>query len=124
MSQSDCPIATPCARLHSAKVLDARQLYFKGRARAQSFRLEGHRISAGIPYSSRKVIRQRQPSRLPRFPSGLTRSDRFAEMSKDAKNAISHRFRALEKLRDYLAKHPSFCNDQRTASQSDAPDRS
>ncbi|CEO95208.1 Inosine triphosphate pyrophosphatase [Plasmodiophora brassicae] len=55
-------------------------------------------------------------------PQGYTTT--FAEMSKDEKNAISHRFRALEKLRDYLAKHPSFCNDQRTASQSDAPDRS
>ena len=53
----------------------------------------------------------RNPSAPPvlsrRWRPALHATDRYAEMPKATKNEISHRMRALEKLKDYLLSHPS-----------------
>lgn len=93
-----------CARLHIAL---ARARSLSCSKAGQMVRLcphEGQPRLAGTRCSNQRALTRRESAVL--FLVHTDTSNRYAEMSKEEKNVISHRYRALDKLRTYLASLP------------------
>jgi len=69
----------------------------------------GHDPIVFVGQCSGKIVAARGPNNFgwdPVFEPDEGHGKTFAEMDKDAKNKISHRYRAIEKLKQYLKEHP------------------
>ena len=94
----------PFVHLHIARVQEQNLSSSKAGQTAASYLQGARRGSAGTLYSSRLVSIRRTYSmkRVESVWERLIEHSRYAEMTAEVKNKISHRYRALEKLQTYL----------------------